>query len=206
MAMRWLAFSFWGLSGPHYVRKRPTLFENSPKTAREEFRSLGAGCGFEPHLTQFRFFKADIPRNLLTGLATYAAMSRELGLPLRYPGGRDGWNSLQQTADAELFGRATLWALGEEKARIEIFNVSNGDVYRWPLAMSAVSEMSEKAPLWLDELCRGSHVCLRHVWVLSQLTVMSSNRRLSKKVLETNRRLYLFHFSCPLNHLCLVTK
>ncbi|HEX7195023.1 MAG TPA: hypothetical protein VF207_08650, partial [Chthoniobacterales bacterium] len=74
---------------------------NSPKTAREEFRSLGAGCGFEPHLTQFRFFKADIPRNLVTGLATYAAMSRELGLPLRNPGGRDGWNSLQQTADAE---------------------------------------------------------------------------------------------------------
>jgi hypothetical protein len=51
------------------------------------------------------------------------------------------------------------------KARNEIFNVSNGDVYRWrqlwnelaefydltiaePLAMSTVSEMSEKAPLW----------------------------------------------------------
>jgi len=35
------------------------------------------------------------------------------------------------TTDAELFGRATLWALDEEKARNEIFNVSNGDVYRW---------------------------------------------------------------------------
>src|SRR5580704_9537919 len=50
-----------------------------------------------------------------------------------------------------------------DKARNEIFNVSNGDVYRWrqvwnelaafydlpiaePLAMSTVSEMSEKAP------------------------------------------------------------
>jgi len=105
------------------------------------------------------------PMNLVTGLATYAAMSRELGLPLRYPGRREGWNTLQQTADAELFGRATLWALGEDKARNEIFNVSNGDVYRWrqmwselaafyeipvaePLAMSTVSEMSEKAPLW----------------------------------------------------------
>jgi hypothetical protein len=103
--------------------------------------------------------------NLVTGLATYAAMSRELGLPLRYPGRREGWNTLQETTDAELFGRATLWALGEDKARNEIFNVSNGDVYRWrqmwselaafyeipvaePLAMSTVSEMSEKAPLW----------------------------------------------------------
>jgi hypothetical protein len=55
--------------------------------------------------------------------------------------------------------------LGEDKARNEIFNVSNGDVYRWrqlwnelaafydlpiaePLAMSTVSEMSEQAPFW----------------------------------------------------------
>src|SRR5271155_3642263 len=105
------------------------------------------------------------PMNLVTSLATYAAMSRELGLPLRFPGRREGWNTLQDTADAELFGRATLWALGEDKARNEIFNVSNGDVYRWrqlwnelaafydlpvaePLAMSTVSEMSEKGPLW----------------------------------------------------------
>ena len=103
--------------------------------------------------------------NLVTSLAAYAAMSRELGLPLRFPGTKEGWNTLQDTTDAELFGRATLWALGEDKARNEIFNVSNGDVYRWrqlwnelaafydlpiaePLAMSTVSEMSEKAPLW----------------------------------------------------------
>jgi hypothetical protein len=101
--------------------------------------------------------------NLVTVPATYAAISRELGLPLRYPGNREGWNTLQETTDAELFGRATLWALGEDKARNEIFNVSNGDVYRWrqmwselaafydipvaePLAMSTVSEMSEKGP------------------------------------------------------------
>jgi nucleoside-diphosphate-sugar epimerase len=105
------------------------------------------------------------PMNLVTGLATYAAMSRELGLPLRFPGTKEGWNTLQETTDAELFGRATLWALGEDKARNQIFNVSNGDVYRWrqlwselaafydlpigePLAMSTFSEMSEKAPLW----------------------------------------------------------
>jgi nucleoside-diphosphate-sugar epimerase len=66
------------------------------------------------------------PMNLVTSLATYAAMHRELGLPLRFPGTKEGWNTLQETTDAELFGRATLWALGEDKARNEIFNVSNG--------------------------------------------------------------------------------
>jgi nucleoside-diphosphate-sugar epimerase len=111
------------------------------------------------------------PMNLVTSLATYAAMSRELGLPLRFPGTKEGWNTLQETTDAELFGRATLWALGEDKARNEIFNISNGDVYRWrqlwnelaafydipvaePLAMSTLSEMSEKAPLWDSMVAR----------------------------------------------------
>ena len=59
----------------------------------------------------------------------------------------------------------------QDKARNEIFNVSNGDVYRWrqlwselaafydlpisePLAMSTVSEMSEKAPLWDSMVAR----------------------------------------------------
>ena len=86
-------------------------------------------------------------------------------------GRQDRWDTLQETTDAELFGRAALWALGEDNARNEIFNVSNGDVYRWrqlwnvlaafydlpvaePLAMSTVSEMSEEAPLWDSTVAR----------------------------------------------------
>src|SRR6202790_3618765 len=111
------------------------------------------------------------PMNLVTGVAAYAAMSRELGLPLRFPGRKEGWNSLQEACDAELFGRATLWALGSENAKNEIFNVSNGDVYRWrqlwnviadlyqiepadPLAMSTASEMAEKGPMWDSMVAR----------------------------------------------------
>src|SRR5271167_626159 len=60
------------------------------------------------------------PMNLVTSLATYAAMSCELGLPLRFPGTKEGWNTLQETTDAELFGRATLWAIGEDKARMKV--------------------------------------------------------------------------------------
>jgi len=96
------------------------------------------------------------PMNLVTGLATYAAMSRELGLPLRFPGTREGWNTLQETTDAELFGRATLWALGEDKARNQIFNVSNGDVYRWrnsgtnsPPSTNFPSQSPLRCPLFL---------------------------------------------------------
>ena len=78
--------------------------------------------------------------NLVTGVAVYAAMSRELGLPLRFPGHREGWNLLQEACDAELFGRATLWALGSENAKNEIFNVSNGDVYRWRQLWNVIAD------------------------------------------------------------------
>ena len=46
------------------------------------------------------------PMNLVTALGTYAAMCRELGLPLRFPGTSGGWTALHQTSDAGLFGRA----------------------------------------------------------------------------------------------------
>jgi nucleoside-diphosphate-sugar epimerase len=124
---------------------------------------------FRPHVVLGPSLNS--PMNLVTGVAVYAAMSRELGLPLRFPGRQEGWNSLQQACDAELFGRATLWALGSENAKNEIFNVSNGDVYRWrqlwnviadfyqippadPLAMSTASEMAEKGPMWDSMVAR----------------------------------------------------
>jgi nucleoside-diphosphate-sugar epimerase len=78
--------------------------------------------------------------NLVTGVAVYAAMGRQLGLPLRFPGRQENWNSLQEACDAELFGRATLWALGLENARNEFFNVSNGDVYRWRQLWNAIAD------------------------------------------------------------------
>jgi nucleoside-diphosphate-sugar epimerase len=140
----------------HYHRQEDIVADWSSKNG-------ASWTVLRPHLVMGPSLNS--PMNLVTSLAAYAAMSRELGLPLRFPGRREGWNTLQETTDAELFGRATLWALGEDKARNEIFNVSNGDVYRWrqlwselaafyklpvaePLAMSTVSEMSEKSPLW----------------------------------------------------------
>jgi nucleoside-diphosphate-sugar epimerase len=146
----------------HYHRQEDILKAWSEKT----------GTGWtvlRPHLVMGPSLNS--PMNLVTGVAAYAAMSRELGLPLRYPGRKEGWNSLQETTDAELFGRATLWALGSDKAKDEIFNVSNGDVYRWrqlwgelgefyeipvaePLAMSTASEMAEKGPLWDSMVAR----------------------------------------------------
>jgi len=71
-------------------------------------------------------------------------MSRELGLPLRFPGLQEGWNSLQEACDAELFGRATLVGarFGEREEReAHVTNQVVGpfqppaDLFSWPFGL-----------------------------------------------------------------------
>lgn len=71
------------------------------------------------------------PMNLLLLIGVYAAISRELGLPLRFPGTRAAYEVLYQTTDAEILARATAWAGSAEKAANQVFNVTNGDQFRW---------------------------------------------------------------------------
>jgi len=105
------------------------------------------------------------PMNLINGMTVYAAVCRELNVPLRFPGTHQAWNALTQSTDAGILGRATLWALTAEAAEGQIFNVINGDQFRWrqlwpelgslydmPLAepqpMSLTEQMADKAPVW----------------------------------------------------------
>lgn len=96
------------------------------------------------------------PMNLMTGLATFASISKELGLPLRFPGSWGAWSALHQTADAELFGRTSLWSLDAPTARNEIFNVTNGDTFRWRHMWKVLAdvygmEVDEPQPMNLQE-------------------------------------------------------
>lgn len=63
--------------------------------------------------------------NTLMVIGVYAAMRKEAGLPLAYPGtGR----AAQQLVDSDLLARAVKWAATAPGARNEIFNVANGDM------------------------------------------------------------------------------
>ncbi|WP_018296347.1 SDR family oxidoreductase [Corynebacterium lubricantis] len=105
------------------------------------------------------------PMNLLLVIGVYAAISKELGLPLRFPGTRAAYEVLYQTTDAELLGRATVWAGSAASAENEIFNVTNGDQFRWsqlwpkfaahfgmeyapPQQMSLAESMPAHAEVW----------------------------------------------------------
>ena len=71
------------------------------------------------------------PMNILMVVAVHAAISRALGLPLRFPGSRAAGEALYQVTDAELLARATVWAGSTPAADGEVFNVTNGDQFRW---------------------------------------------------------------------------
>lgn len=71
------------------------------------------------------------PMNLLLVIGVYAAISKELGLPLRFPGTQAAYEVLYQTTDAQLLANATVWAGSAPTAANEIFNINNGDQFRW---------------------------------------------------------------------------
>src|SRR5277367_4157604 len=71
------------------------------------------------------------PMNLAMSIAVYAVISKELGLPLRFPGTERAYRALYQMTYAKILGQATVWAGNADTARNEIFNIANGDYFRW---------------------------------------------------------------------------
>lgn len=96
------------------------------------------------------------PMNLATGIAVYAAICKEMGVKLRFPGSVAAWSALHQVTDAGVLGRSALWVFGAESSRNEIFNVTNGDYYRWKYLWADIAayfgiETAEMQPMSLVE-------------------------------------------------------
>jgi len=107
------------------------------------------------------------PMNLLTVIAVYAAISKELGLPLRFTGTEAAYRALYQITSADILARATAWAGKTKAAENEIFNITNGDYFRWqfmwpriarmfdmdvaePVPMPLAVYMADKGDLWAE--------------------------------------------------------
>src|SRR5882757_2032716 len=105
------------------------------------------------------------PMNLAMVIAIYASMSKQLGLPLRFPGKPGAYDKLLEMTDAGLLARATVWAATDPRAAGQAFNIANGDLFRWsemwpkiarwfelevapPLPMALDTIMADKEPLW----------------------------------------------------------
>ena len=105
------------------------------------------------------------PMNLASVIAVYASMSKELGIPLRFPGKPGAYDSLLEMTDAGLLARATVFIATNPQCGNQAFNINNGDLFRWselwpriaqyfgldvapPLPMSLNVIMADKAKLW----------------------------------------------------------
>ena len=69
------------------------------------------------------------PMNLIPAIGVYAALRKQRGEGLAFPG---GLAPVLEAVDADLLARAIDWAGSSPAAQDEIFNVTNGDVFAWP--------------------------------------------------------------------------
>lgn len=75
--------------------------------------------------------------NLIPAIGVYAALRRERGEPLAYPG---GVGPAVEAVDADLLARAIDWAGNTAGAEDQTFNVANGDVFTWQNVWPAIAD------------------------------------------------------------------
>jgi nucleoside-diphosphate-sugar epimerase len=107
------------------------------------------------------------PLNIVSILAVYATLLREMGHPLTFPGKPGAFTSIYQATDANLLARAMIWMATTPACADQAFNVTNGDFFRyqnlWPAfarhfgmeaggveTVDLTSMMADKEPLWAD--------------------------------------------------------
>tara|TARA_Y100001960_G_C14655677_1_gene818211 strand:- start:481 stop:1326 length:846 start_codon:yes stop_codon:yes gene_type:complete len=116
-----------------------------------------------PHVVIGPAFRS--PLNLIAVLGVYASLIKAMNQPLAFPGPKEAFGAIYQATDSNLLSNAINWAGENENAKNQIFNVTNGDFFRWsnlwsriasvfqlettdPKPQSLVETMSHAAPLW----------------------------------------------------------
>lgn len=71
------------------------------------------------------------PHNIISLVAAYAVICRELGVPLRFPGTALCYNLVQTCVDVRILCKAATWVSQHPDGANQPFNVSNGDLFSW---------------------------------------------------------------------------
>jgi nucleoside-diphosphate-sugar epimerase len=108
------------------------------------------------------------PMNVVSGVGAFAAIRRELGLPLVHPGNPD---AVTELVDAALVAEMLEWVATTPRCAGETYNVANGDVVMWSdlfisladhygmelaphEAISMCEEMPRHEALWAELMSR----------------------------------------------------
>jgi nucleoside-diphosphate-sugar epimerase len=106
-----------------------------------------------------------IARNMTMVIGVYAAISKEMGLPLCFPGTPESYRAVYQCTGAEHLAKAVAWMSTEPRCANQAFNITNGDYVRWcnlwprsadyfdmpmgPVRTVRLADvMADKAPVW----------------------------------------------------------
>lgn len=122
--------------------------ESSPRDPHENLywlqedwlraRAAEHGFGFTIWRPQLVFGdQLGVAMNLIPVIGAYAAICRELGTPMGYPGGP---SNILEATDARLLAGAFAWAADAPAARDATFNVTNGDVFVWRNVWPAICD------------------------------------------------------------------
>lgn len=88
-------------------------------------------CGFAPGTAM----------SILPAIAVYAAVSKELGLPLRFPGRPRAFEAIYQVTESTHLAKAAYWAATDPRCANQAFNITNGDYFRWRNVWPRIAEV-----------------------------------------------------------------
>ena len=128
--------------GRSEMREQPNFYWNQEDYLRDKQRGKSWSFSiFRPVLIVG--YSQGSAMNLVPAIGAYAAILKEAGQPLHYPGGPP---RVGQAVDADLLARCMAWAGEAGPARNETFNVANGDVYAWQNVWPAMADALGMAP------------------------------------------------------------
>jgi nucleoside-diphosphate-sugar epimerase len=128
--------------GMHLGPFRTPARENDPRPDLPNFyydqqdllaeRARGKAWAWSASRPTFIYdFAPERARNAVAVIGAYAALCRELGLPLHFPGSVAAFEAQRDLTDASLLARAMKFMAVTAACRNEAFNVTNGDVVSW---------------------------------------------------------------------------
>lgn len=146
----------------------PRIAENNWYYAQEDFligRSRAKRWSWSASRPHGISDDTPVPRSIAMVIAVYAAIMKELGEPLYFPGTAANFHALYQCSDAGLLARAIAWISTTPDCANQAYNVTNGDFIRWenlwpefarsfgmptgPVRTVRLAQlMSDKAPVW----------------------------------------------------------
>lgn len=86
------------------------------------------------------------PMNLMAVLGAYGTLQKAKGEPFAFPGPDAAFTPIYQATDSDLLSRAIDWCGEAGAAKGQIFNITNGDYFRWTNVWDSLAAFFELPP------------------------------------------------------------